>query len=206
VAKNGTRKGAWAAGAAFVAFSGVVALGWLGGVDLWALWMVQEYAWGFLDSILGVFSFLGSVEIMGVALLALFAGLSLSGHRALAVRLLAAFVAAGLLELAMKLYLPQVPVPKVERPEDFATLVVVDYLYPYPSGHVLRGVLVFGAMYLLSGNWFLRVGSVMALAGIVVNRVYLGVHWPSDVVGGALLGLAALLWAFGKEDLGWRSR
>jgi membrane-associated phospholipid phosphatase len=34
----------------------------------------------------------------------------------------------------------------------------------------------------------------------LASRVYLGTHWTSDVVGGALLGTIAALWAFEKED------
>jgi undecaprenyl-diphosphatase len=155
----------------------------------------------------GVFSLLGGVEVMGLALLVLLAGLFLRGRRTLAGRILAVFVAASILELAIKSYLPQIPIPEGGGgTEDYAPLVTVGSPYPYPSGHVLRGVIVFGTLYLLSGNRFLRAGFLLVLTGIAANRVYFEVHWVSDVVGGALLGLAALLWAFGKEDPGRSSR
>ncbi len=200
--KNGTRKGAWAVSAAFVVFSVAVALGWLYEADLWALWTVQDHHSGFLDGALGVLTLLGGVEITGAALLVLLVGLFVRGRRVLAGRILAVFVATGLLELAMKLFLPQDPIQEeTVRAEDYAPLVAVELPYPYPSGHALRSVIIFGALCLLSGNWFLRAGFLVVLSGITASRVYFGVHWASDVVGGVLLGSAGLLLAFsGKKD------
>lgn len=185
----------------------MVALGWTYGADLWMLRAVQDRSSVSLDMVLSAFSLPGGVEVAGLALLVLIAALYLRDRRALAGRLLAIFVATGILEFAMKLYLPQVQIPEeAARTQDFAPLATADYAYPYPSGHVLRSVILFGALYLLSGNWLLRIGFLAVLVGIAANRVYFGVHWASDVVGGVLLGLAGLLWAFEKEDLGWRSR
>ena len=82
------------------------------------------------------------------------------------------------------------------RAEDYAPLVAMELPYPYPSGHVLRSVIILGALCLLSRNWFLRASSLAVLIGIATSRVYFGVHWASDVVGGALLGAAGLLWGF----------
>ena len=45
--------------------------------------------------------------------------------------------------------------------------------------------------------------SIIALAGIA--RVYMGVHWASDVLGGLLLGVATLiglLWVYHKLEAG----
>ncbi|MDP8950690.1 MAG: phosphatase PAP2 family protein [Actinomycetota bacterium] len=182
---------------ACIAFSGGVALGWLYDADLWALRTAQEHHLGFLDIMLGLFPLLGGLEVSGVILLVLLAGLSLRGRRALAGRILAVFVATGLLELAMKMFLPQVPIQKeTALAEDYAPLVAMELPYPYPSGHVLRSAIIFGTLCLLSGNWLLRAGSLAVLVGIATSRVYFGVHWASDVVGGALLGAAGLLWAF----------
>lgn len=195
--KDTTRsKGVWVSGAAFAAFSGMVALGWTRGADLWALQETQEHYSRLLNTVLGIFSLFG-VEVSGIALLLLLAGLFLCGRRALAGRVLAAFVATGLLELALKLYLPQSPVPEgTVRGEDYAPLLEILTPYSYPSGHMIRSVILFGALYLLSGNRLLRAGLLTALAGVAGNRIFFGMHWPSDVVGGALLGLAGLLWAF----------
>ena len=107
----------------------------------------------------------------------------------------------------MKLHVPRAPIPQESvQTEDFASFVAASLPYSYPSGHMVRGVILLGALYLLSGNRFFRAGIFVMLLGLAASWVYMGVHWATDVVGGALLGLAALLWVSGKEDTTrWRS-
>jgi membrane-associated phospholipid phosphatase len=65
--------------------------------------------------------------------------------------------------------------------------------YGFPSGHTVNGVVVW--FYL--GRALRRRGSLLAgllLASLVgLSRIYLGVHWPVDVVGGALIGTLGLI-------------
>ena len=188
--------------AAFVLFSVAAGARVLHPVDARILRASQSRTSGVLDAAGTVFSVMGGVEFVGVAAAALAGWLVLSGRGPLAGRLLVAFVATGLIELVLKTVLPQVPVPeRVGRTPD-PSILDVDTPYPYPSGHMLRSVLLLGALYVLWPNARFRVAILVLLACAAASRVYLGTHWPSDVIGGVLLGVAGLAWVFGEGKRG----
>ncbi|NMO96513.1 phosphatase PAP2 family protein [Paenibacillus lemnae] len=78
--------------------------------------------------------------------------------------------------------------------------------YSFPSGHSMAAFSLYGILtYLLWKKISARFGkAVLAAAGafmilcIGLSRVYLGVHYPSDVVGGFAASLAWLLF-----NIGW---
>jgi undecaprenyl-diphosphatase len=200
--RRGTDHVFWISLAAFVLLSAAAGSRLLHPIDISLLRAAQSRTSEALDAAAAIFSVPGTLEYVGVAMLVLAAGLSLSGRRALAVSLVAVFVATGLLEFAMKLWLPQVPMPEeAARSTDPTPIVEVYYPYPYPSGHMLRSVVLLGAVFVLWPNRLLRAAILVILSLIAASRVYLGVHWASDVIGGALLGIAGLAWAF-KERKG----
>ncbi|HET7339621.1 MAG TPA: phosphatase PAP2 family protein [Candidatus Dormibacteraeota bacterium] len=71
----------------------------------------------------------------------------------------------------------------------------------FPSGHMLRTVIVYGLIAFvirrLSPSARMSAAAVIGAVAIIVlmafDRLYLDVHWESDVVGGLLLGAIALL-------------
>jgi membrane-associated phospholipid phosphatase len=71
----------------------------------------------------------------------------------------------------------------------------------FPSGHTLRALLVAGALWPLLGVW----SAAWAVASIVLLELA-GWHTPTDIAGGVLLALLALLLARTAGALGGRRR
>jgi undecaprenyl-diphosphatase len=70
--------------------------------------------------------------------------------------------------------------------------------WSYPAGHAMTAVICYGLLaYLLLRARPQWRGGVLSLLGIGLavigfSRIYLGVHWPTDVLGGYLAGGAWL--------------
>jgi hypothetical protein len=140
-------------------------------LDVSLIRLVQSSPSDLLDAHGMGLSAFGGLELTAVLLLGLATGLFLKGRGRLAVFLLLAFLATGLVEYLLKQLLPTPPVPRYfVRIGDFVPLVVVEHSYPYPSGHALRSTILLGAAYLLSGKLILRAGIAVVLLGILASR------------------------------------
>jgi len=86
----------------------------------------------------------------------------------------------------------------VDRPRPPASiwLVHVSHTSSFPSGHATQSLATFLALALVAAafvshfRWALRLPSLIVAAGIGWSRVYLGVHWSTDVLAGWLIGAA----------------
>jgi undecaprenyl-diphosphatase len=145
-----------------------------------------------LDTLFRLSSRMGS-NVVIFSLAALLAAVTWKRCRFLAMAIIAAAALRPGMEFVVKALIDR-PRPDIDRlvPGDGPS---------HPSGHVLASIALYGllpavvAVFTDSRRaWVWTVGLVMAgVPFIAASRVYLGVHWFFDVVGGFLVGTLYLL-------------
>jgi len=147
---------------------------------------------GALNEVFLTFSRLGSTVFV-LAVGSILAAVTWRRCRAVGLALLVATFSRPLLETVIKLLVSR------DRP-DFGRMVQGTG-YSFPSGHVMAAVALWGLMPLVVSLytrrrwlwWASVVASGALILGIAASRVYLGVHWFSDVTAGLIVGTFFLL-------------
>jgi len=104
---------------------------------------------------------------------------------------LAAFAGGGLLDAVLKLV--------IRRPRPpYAAAFLHHYSWSFPSGHAMGSLIGYGLLtYVVTVLWVHRrsaqisvvLGAALLILAIGLSRLYLGVHYFSDVVGGYAAGM-----------------
>ncbi|MHB8509709.1 MAG: phosphatase PAP2 family protein [Candidatus Dormibacteria bacterium] len=173
----------------------VVASGVARGSDRALLDLAQLPSGRLLDGAMFALSVVGMSEVtLPLALALCFVGVGPGVGRSRFVPLVLLLLAL-VAELGLKYLAPASPPPEfLRRGPRFGIGVATPY--SFPSGHMIRATFILG---LLGFRAYVRaprpVWPLLVFLGtwsVGFSRVYLASHWPTDVVGGILLGGAVL--------------
>jgi membrane-associated phospholipid phosphatase len=184
-------------GALLVAVSALFTFGWLAEemlegdaqkFDSVVRNAVHQHATPALTRLMQAFSFLGSVAMVSALCLVLL-GAFLYFHRTrLAALLGVTMVGMGALDEALKI--------AFRRPRPVAFFGPTPSSYSFPSGHAFGALCFYGVLAVIlttrvrgaAAKWSIWTGAAFLIAMIGFSRIYLGVHYPSDVIAGYCAG------------------
>ena len=187
-------------GALLIAATALFAFGWLAEemlegetqkFDAFVRTAVHQLATPDLTRLMQVFSFLGSVAAVTTMCLVAIC-VSLYFRRVRTAALLAiTMLGAGVLDVTLKY--------AFHRPRPVAFFGATPSSYSFPSGHALGSLCFYGILAVICatrartrGATFCVWMAALILVGMIgFSRIYLGVHYPSDVIAGYC---AATVW------------
>ena len=176
---------------AFVALASEVREGETQGFDEAVIrWMADQHS-PLIDRFMLEVTALGTgmTVLMIVVIAALF--LTLTQHKYSAILLVVAttggLVLNGILKLGFDRPRPSVFIPAVDTVSS-----------SFPSGHAMSSAIVYGTVAYLAARlhrrrwarWLVMFFALVVIVLISVSRMYLRVHYPSDVLAGVIIGLA----------------
>ena len=172
------------------------------------VWFRQGFAWDkpiimaiyqlsspVLDTVMRIVTQTGAVgAIAFTALLAIW--FTRKQNNLDAASIIISLAGAATLNTLIKIFLAH-PRPGIFLPR------VVGHSFSFPSGHVTASVAVYGFLAVLLWRRHQRGWAVLSGAWVLVvafSRIYLGVHYPSDVLGALIFSSLWLMVVFAVHD------
>lgn len=155
---------------------------------------------GSMDGLMLVLTRTGGALGMTLASIATVVVLLALRHRRAAIFMTTAALGTLALTTGLKLLFQRA------RPADVAYMIQAPSSFSFPSGHALGSMGVIASVVVVlyavqAGRLLCRLATALAalfVVGVALSRVYFGVHYPSDVIGGQL---AAAAWV--SAVTGW---
>jgi membrane-associated phospholipid phosphatase len=149
----------------------------------------------FMDFTMRLFTTLGSLKVVIVVLALVVVSVVRRGDRRAAYSLLAVFLASEALNWVLKNLVGR------SRPDLFHEIATL-HTYSFPSGHAMSGAAVYGMIGVVLARehprlrWPLAFAIPALVVLIGVSRIFLGAHWPTDVIAGWAAGATLMLVGF----------
>ncbi len=164
-------------------------------------WVI-DHRLGWLDSAFEVITIVGNTLSMTIIAIAAGVVLIVRGRRSQAWLVVIGSATGYLAMVGLKHIFAR------DRPPEHDRLIDIDS-FAFPSGHAMMSGIVLGllAVALVQTSGWVRTHRVVLLAVPLVSvpvgasRVYLGVHWMSDVVGGWLFAMAWIALAISVQKV-----
>lgn len=157
-----------------------------------ALWIHHHLDTPLRDKVMISITYLGNDGALIGAITLTSVWLLRKGHGRTTLILVINAIVAGILDRTLKYFIAR-PRPtlfdEITRPETFS----------FPSGHAMMSMVIYGgiaAALVVHRPWrrpWLIGGTALLVLAIGFSRVYLGVHWPFDVLAGYAGGLPFVL-------------
>ncbi len=106
-----------------------------------------------------------------------------------------------ILNIVISLLLNQTFKAIIRRERPFELMIVNESGYSFPSGHSMTALIFYG--YFIYLTWesnlkkiskiFITILNIILILLVGISRIYLGVHYPTDVIGAYFLGLFYLI-------------
>lgn len=153
-----------------------------------------------LTSIMKIFTYIGSGTFIAIlSIIVLFFLFKRTGQRSELYLFIATILGSNILFSVLKMFFHRA------RP-DLHRLIEISG-YSFPSGHATMAMTVYGILSFLLwrhittkiGRTILIISSSIMILMIGVSRIYLGVHYPSDVIAGYFTGgfwISVAIWYY----------
>ncbi len=167
---------------------------------------MQDHQNSALTDIMEVVSFMGNSDIL-LGLAGLVIGMMLAAKR-----YREGFTALGAFAFMTVLPGLKLIIDRPRPPADLVGILESPDALGFPSGHTFHSLMIFGFLICMASVFISRVWlrrTVQILLGLLVfsisvSRIYLGHHWPSDVLGSYIIGgffLILLIWMYYNKEL-----
>lgn len=160
------------------------------------------------DRLFPLVTYLGESGVFWIALALLFLLFGKkSGWRSTGLLMLCSMLAGLILGEACLKNIICRPRPFMDFPDYTSLLIPPPSGFSFPSGHSCASFAAAGSVFRRDRRWG---AAALALAGLIAfSRVFLFVHYPTDVLAGAALGAlcaAGVSWIYPRIEEKWRRR